>query len=289
MTPPSAPPPPEFPTLSHTRHLVEPGSKFKLASHDPAATGPFETEEEAGAELAKLRARVADLQDRFQQEDKRALLIVLQGFDGSGKDEVIGKFLNACNPAGVRVHNFKKPSGEEAAHDFLWRFHQQTPALGMIQVFDRSHYEGVIYPRVYDLVDDATFHERLESINDFERLLVREGTVVVKLFLHISKDEQAERVRERLTNPKKQGEFGVPDVKEREAWDGYDAAYEAMISATSTPWAPWHAIPADRKWYVAPAAGEIIVDVLDALGPQYPGLDEEALEEAGISGPDDVK
>src|SRR3712207_2989538 len=153
-----------------------------LPDIDSADTGGL-TEEQAKSELESLRERLADLQDRLFAEEERALLIVLQGMDGSGKDTVISRLLSACDPSGLRVHNFKKAAGEEAAHDFLWRFHQQTPPRGLIQVFDRSHYEEVIFPRVHDIFDEEQFADRLESINDFERMLHRERTVIVKFLL----------------------------------------------------------------------------------------------------------
>ncbi len=243
--------------------------RIDLAAIDTDDTGGLR-EEHAQGELAALRDKLADLQDRLFAEEERALLIVLQGMDGSGKDTVISKLLSACDPSGLRVHNFKKPAGEEAAHDFLWRFHQQTPAKGMVQVFDRSHYEEVIYPRVHDLIDEDLYRARLESINDFERMLVREGTTVLKFFLHISRDEQLEKFRERLERPDKYWKWSDNDIKERERWDEYQQAYEDAVNATSTPWAPWYVVPADRKWFRNWVVSRILVDTLQDMDPQYP-------------------
>jgi PPK2 family polyphosphate:nucleotide phosphotransferase len=278
----AAPPRPAGPGLSDARHRVDPGTRFDVDEHDTTDTGPFGSKEDAEADLAKQRERIADLQDRFMAEAERALLVVLQGFDGAGKDSVISHVISACDPSGVRVFNFKKPAGEEADHDFLWRFHHQAPALGMLHVFDRSHYEEVVAARVHDLVPEEVWRARYESINDFERMLVREGTVILKLFLHISKDAQADRVRERLDKREKQADFSAADVNEREKWDDYDRAYEDAVNATSTEWAPWHVIPADHRWYVRAAAAKLLADTLDALDPQYPKLDAEELEKAGI-------
>jgi PPK2 family polyphosphate:nucleotide phosphotransferase len=276
---------PTAPQLADTRHRLEPGARFDEDAHDTADTGPYGSEEQGAEALERLRERIGDLQARFLAEESRALLIVLQGFDGAGKDSVITHVASAFDPSGLRVYNFKKPSGEEEAHDFLWRFHQQTPARGMVHVFDRSHYEEVVAARVHDLVPEEQWRARYESINDFERILVREGTVILKFFLHISKDAQAERVRERLERREKQADFSAADVTERERWDEYDEAYEDAVNATSTAWAPWHVIPADHRWYVRTAVAQVIADCLDALDPQFPSLDEEELEEAGIDPP----
>ena len=190
--------------------------------------------------------------------------------------------MSAFDPGGCRVYTFKQASGEEAAHDFLWRFHLQTPARGMVHVFDRSSYEDVIAARVHGDVDEERCRARYASINDFEHLLVREGTVILKFFLHISKDEQAERVRERLERREKQADFSAADVNEREHWEDYDRAYEDALSATSTEWAPWYAIPADERAGARAAVARIVCETLLALDPQFPPLDEEELEEAGL-------
>src|SRR5215208_919701 len=268
--------------MSGPPHRVDPRERFSIGDHDTADTGPFRDEEAATEELERLRARIAELQGPFLAEEKRALLVVLQGIDGSGKDTVITRVMSAFDPSGCRVYAFKEAAGEEAAHDFLWRFHQQTPPRGMCHVFDRSYYEEVVAKHVHDEIDEDVWHARYESINDFEHLLVREGTVVLKFFLHISKDAQGDRVRERLERRDKQADFSAADVNEREHWDDYDRAYEDAVNATSTEWAPWFAIPADAKWHVRAAVATVIASALEALDPQFPELDEDELEEAGL-------
>lgn len=269
-------------------HRLEPGERFSIADHDTGSTGSYAFDEERGdRRLAELVERLADLQDRFAAEASHALLVILQGFDGAGKDSVIKHVIGAMDPAAVHVFSFNKPVGDEAAHDFLWRFHQHTPALGAVHVFDRSHYEEVISARVHDIVDAEATDERYASINDLERILVRDGTVVAKFFLHVSKDRQADRVEERLQHRAKHHEFSAADVQDRERWDDYDAAYEAAINATSTELAPWHVVPADHRWYVRIAVAEALVRILEDLDPQYPPLDRAELEEAGID-PADV-
>jgi PPK2 family polyphosphate:nucleotide phosphotransferase len=274
--------PPTTQAVDPARHRIAPGDRFDIASHDTSSTGPYGSEEEADRRLAELLDRLADLQARFSAADEHALLLVLQGFDGSGKDHVIKHVMRACDPAEVHVFNFNKPVGSEADHDFLWRFHQQTPAKGRIHVFDRSYYEEVISARVHGIVDEDECRSRSDSIADLERILVREGTVIVKLFLHVSKDCQAERVLERLRDPSKQHEFAAADVQDRELWGEYDRAYEDVLNTTSTDRAPWHAIPADHRWYARTAAAEILVAALEELDPQYPPLDEDEVREAGL-------
>jgi PPK2 family polyphosphate:nucleotide phosphotransferase len=281
----SAPPPPASPAPADSPYRIAPGSVFEVRASDTSDTGAVGTEEEAEAELERLRERIHDLQDRLSAEATRGLLVVLQGFDGAGKDNVITRVASACDPAGLRVYHFKPPSGEEAAHDFLWRYHQHTPSHGMVHVFDRSHYEQVVASRVQDEIDEEVLRARYESINDFERLLVREEIHVLKFFLHISKDAQAERVEERLRKREKHVDFAANDVTERERWDAYDEAYEDAVNATSTEWAPWFVIPADHRWAMRVAVAGVLAGTFAALDPQYPELDEEELEEAGIEAP----
>ncbi len=280
-----APPPPASPAPVDSPYRVAPGSTFEVRAHDSTDTGVVDTKEEADEELERLRERIADLQDRFAAEAFNGLLIVLQGFDGAGKDNVVSRVASACDPAGLRVYHFKPPSGEEATHDFLWRYHQHTPAKGMVHVFDRSHYEQVVASRIHDEIDEEVLRARYESINDFERMLVREGIFVLKFFLHISKEAQAERVEERLRRREKQVDFAANDVTERERWDAYDEAYEDAVNATSTEWAPWFVIPADHRWAMRVAVAGVLAETLEALDPQYPGLDEQELEEAGVEAP----
>lgn len=264
------------------QHRADPGADFKIAAHDTAATGAYASEEEAAEALAGCVERIRELSDRFSAQGSHALLVILQGFDGAGKDTVITNVMTAIDPSALHVFSFNKPVGDEADHDFLWRFHQQTPARGRVHVFDRSYYEEVLSARVHGMVDYDEAHERYASINDFERILARENTIILKVFLHVSKDTQAERVRERLLQRDKQHEFAAADVKDRELWPEYDQAYENAINATSTDDAPWHVVPADHRWYARVAVAEILEAALADLDPQYPPLDEDEVSEAGL-------
>jgi PPK2 family polyphosphate:nucleotide phosphotransferase len=271
------------PVPGESRHRIEPGTGFRIADHDTGDTAPYDSDEDrATADLERLKGQIADLQDRFAAEESRALLIVLQGFDGAGKDSVITHVMSAIDPANMHVFDFNQPVGDEVHHDFLWRFHQQTPARGRVHVFDRSYYEEVVSARVHGIVDAEQCRLRYESINDFERILARDGTVILKFFLHVSKDVQADRVLERLQQRDKQAEFSAADVKDRDLWDDYDRAYEETVNATTAEHAPWYAIPADHRWYAQVAVAEALCSTLDGLDPQYPELDDEELEKAGI-------
>jgi PPK2 family polyphosphate:nucleotide phosphotransferase len=278
------------PAGAAARHRVVAGQRFRLADHATDDTGDYgpDGEDRAAARLEELRDRISDLHDRFAAQASHALLVVLQGFDGAGKDSVITHVVSAIDPAELHVFSFNKPVGEEAEHDFLWRFHQQTPARGKVHVFDRSHYEEVIAARVHDDIDDGECAIRYESIHDFERILCRENTIILKFFLRISKDTQADRVRERLEDPAKKHEFGAADVLERENWDAFEEAYEDAVNATSTEDAPWYVVPGDHRWYSRVTVAEIIAATLEQLDPQFPALDREELEEAGLD-PDDPK
>ena len=269
------------PVYSHYR--VGPGLPVSLADQDPADTNGYDDADQARAELAQLVARIADLQARLYAEEQRSLLVVLQGIDAAGKDSSVAHVFRGTNPQGVRVYTFKEPSNEELAHDFLWRYHQHTPGKGMIHVFNRSHYEDVLVVRVKQLVEEQRWRSRYDSINDFERMLAREGTTIVKFFLHISKEAQLERFRERLEREDKHYKFSANDVRERRNWDAYQEAYEDALRCTSTEWAPWYMIPSDHKWYRNLVVARIVCATLDAMDPQWPETDEEledyALEE----------
>jgi PPK2 family polyphosphate:nucleotide phosphotransferase len=269
------------------RHRVAPGERFSIAEHDTSDTGPYASEDEATKAIEDLLGRLNALQDRFAAQASHALLVVLQGFDGAGKDSVITNVMAAIDPAILHVYSFNKPVGSESEHDFLWRFHAQAPARGFVHVFDRSYYEEVISARVHEVVDADTATTRYASIQDFERILTRDDTIIVKVFLHVSKDKQAERVDERLTKPDKFHEFSAADIADRELWPQYDEAYEDAINATTTDQAPWHAVPSDHRWYSRTAVAEILVATLEALDPQYPPLDEDEVREAGLD-PDEL-
>lgn len=236
-----------------------------------------EDEKEAGKDerLPALRLEIERLQQRLYAEDARALLVVLQGTDTSGKDGTIRHVLAGVTPSGTRVAAFKVPSDEERAHDFLWRIHAECPARGQIGVFNRSHYEDVVAARVRAVVDEPTCRRRFRHINEFERMLVEEGTTVVKCFLHLSKDEQRDRLQARLDDPEKRWKFRAGDLEDRQLWDGYQDAYEDAIRETSTPWAPWYVVPADRKWQRNLVVAQIVAAALRRMDPQIPAVAEE--------------
>jgi PPK2 family polyphosphate:nucleotide phosphotransferase len=261
----------EAPQLADfARYRVEPGESFSLAEHDPADTGGLGGPDDVESEYDALRERIAGLQERLHAEEERSLLIVLQGIDAAGKDGTVKHVLRGTNPSGVTVRSFKEPSSEEGAHDFLWRYHHATPADGMIGVFNRSHYEDVLVVRVKDLAPEELWRSRYDSINDFERMLVREGTTILKFLLHISKEEQLEKFRERLARPDKYFKWSDNDIKERKRWDDYQQAYEDAVNATSTAWAPWYVVPADNRWYRNYVIARILAGTLERMDPRYP-------------------
>lgn len=270
---------------AYARYRVEPGERIRLRDYETDDTDGY-ARADAEAELASLVERIAELQMRLYAEDARSVLVVLQGIDAAGKDSTVRHVFSGTNPQGVRVYTFKEPTSEEAAHDFLWRYHSDAPADGMIHVFNRSHYEDVLVVRVKGLAPEELWRSRYDSINDFERMLVREGTVIVKFFLHISKDAQLERFRERLRRPDKHYKFSANDVRERRHWDSYASAYEDAVNLTSTPWAPWHVVPADHKWFRNLVVARIVAATLETMDPQWPENDPEvegfALEELGV-------
>jgi len=252
------------------RYRIEPDEHFSLADHDPADANGMAGPEEVEREYDELQERIVDFQERLYAEERRSLLVVLQGIDAAGKDGTVKHVLRGTNPAGVRVYSFKEPSNDELAHDFLWRYHHATPADGMIHVFNRSHYEDVLVVRVKDLAPEKLWRSRFDSINDFERMLVREGTTIVKFLLHISKEAQLEKFRERLERPDKYWKWSSKDMKERERWDEYQQAYEEAVSATSTPWAPWYVVPADHRWFRNYVIARVLAGTLQAMDPRYP-------------------
>jgi PPK2 family polyphosphate:nucleotide phosphotransferase len=258
------------------RWRVKPGAKVELAEIDPRDTaGAPGDKEEAQGLLSEANERLAGLQERLYAEDGQSLLVVLQAMDAGGKDGTIKHVFNGVNPQGVQVTSFKAPTDEELAHDFLWRVHQRTPAKGTIGIFNRSHYEDVLVVRVHDLVPEKVWKGRYELINAFEAGLAAAGTRIVKLFLHISKDEQAERFRDRLEDPSKNWKFRTGDLKERERWGDYMDAFEEAIGRTSTAVAPWYVVPADRKWMRNWVVSRILIETLEDMDPKYPPPEED--------------
>ncbi len=262
---------------------VPPGTGLDLRAIDTRATPGFDGDKEDSIPLLhERRGRLAELQDLLYAHGQHRLLVLLQAMDTGGKDGTIRHVFRDVDPIGVHMRSFKKPSTRELAHDYLWRVHSQVPGDGELVVFNRSHYEDVLVVRVHGLVDDERAERRFGHIRDFERLLVDEGTTIVKLFLHISKDEQAERLQARLDEPDKRWKFSKADLAEREHWDGYQRVYQEAIAATSTEDAPWYVVPADRKWYRNLAIATILVETLEGLEMTYPqpedGLDDIVVE-----------
>ncbi len=252
-----------------SRLAVEPGRKVHLEDLDTSATHGYD-KPDALKTTAEQLARLGALQDRFWAEAKRSVLVVLQGIDAAGKDGTINKVMEAFNPQGCPVTSFKVPSAEELAHDYLWRVHKAVPRKGEIGIFNRSHYEDVLVVRVHDLVPKAVWSKRYDQINAFERHLADNGTTIVKFFLSISKDEQRERFQARYDDPTKRWKFSLGDLEERKRWDDYQKAFDDVLSKTSTAWAPWYVIPADRKWFRDIAVSTILADTLAELEPAYP-------------------
>ena len=269
----SPPPQPDYP-----RYRVDPGSPIRRADVSTADTEGYAAKRDVKGELSAHRARIAELQARLFAEQRRSLLIVLQAMDTGGKDGAIKHVFRGVNPQGCRVWSFKAPSTDESAHDFLWRYHLRTPSRGMITIFNRSHYEDVLVVRVKNLVPEAVWRDRYDTICDFERTLARENVVVLKFFLHISKDEQKRRLQARLDDASKHWKFSYNDLKERAFWDDYQGAFEDAVNATSTPFGPWYVVPANKKWYRNLVIARTIADTLEAMDPQFPpaerGLDE---------------
>jgi PPK2 family polyphosphate:nucleotide phosphotransferase len=256
------------------RYRVKPGSQIDLGQWDPRDRSAFDgTKKEARRRLRDLNDQLEDLQELLYAEGKQKLLLVLQAMDTGGKDGTIRHVFQGVDPVGVRVANFRKPSAEELSHDYLWRVHQHTPARGEIVIFNRSHYEDVLVVRVHNLVPPQIWGRRYDHINAFERLLADEGTTILKFYLHISKDEQKERFQDRLDEPDKRWKFNPGDLEERKLWPDYMQAYEAVLSRTSTEWAPWFIVPADRKWYRNLVVASVLVEALEGLGMAHPQPD----------------
>jgi PPK2 family polyphosphate:nucleotide phosphotransferase len=255
---------------------VTPGSKPDLDSIDSNGTPGFEGDKAAGRDrLKELRSELSEFQERLWAESKRSLLIVLQALDAGGKDGVIRKVMTAFNPQGTRVAPFGVPTEEELRHDYLWRVHAQTPGKGRIGVFNRSHYEDVLVVRVMELAPDAVWRERYDQINAFEAHLAANSTTIVKLLLHISRDEQRRRFQKRLDNPEKHWKWSSGDLETRAKWADYQAAYTDALARCSTADAPWFVIPADTKWYRDLAVAEILAETARAMDPQWPEPQED--------------
>lgn len=252
------------------RFRIAPGAHSKLQELDPAFTGGQEDKKAAETETAECQQKLRALQDLLYAEGRHSLLICLQAMDTGGKDGTVNHVLGAMNPQGCRVAHFREPSAEEAAHDFLWRYHAAAPVRGEVVIFNRSHYEAVLIERVHALVPKPVWSKRYDAINAFEQALTDNGTRILKFFLHISKEEQLRRFKERLDDPSKQWKISESDYTERNYWDAYEDAYEDALARCSTAHAPWYAIPADHKWFRNLAVARIVVQELEVLKMSYP-------------------
>ena len=250
--------------------MVEPESKVRLEKIDPSQTGKHESHDKARGEIEQNLERLRKAQYLLYADAGQSLLIVLQGLDAAGKDGVIQHLFSGVNPLGVKAVRFNPPSPEELAHDFLWRVHAHAPAKGEIVIFNRSHYEDVLVARVHKLVAKAVWSKRFDLIDGFEKLLYRNGTRILKFYLHISPEEQLERFKQRLDDPLRHWKISESDYSERELWPKYVSAYEEALSLTSTDYAPWFIIPSNHKWFRNLAISQIVVDALDGMKLKLP-------------------
>ena len=273
------------------RFRIDKPDKFRLSKHDPAECyGLTADKKEAKAMLGEGIERLSELQQRLYAEDRWSVLIVLQAMDAAGKDCIIKHVMSGINPQGCEVHSFKQPSAEELQHDFLWRVAQRLPTNGRIGIFNRSHYEEVLTVRVHEellarqkmpkqLIGKDIWQQRFEDIRAFERHLARNGTLILKFFLNVSREEQRRRFLDRIDEPAKRWKFSMNDVAERKLWDKYMVAFEDMIRNTSTPEAPWFVVPADHKWFARMVVSGAIVQEMQALDLDYPKVEGNALKE----------
>ena len=251
-------------------HRIEPGTKVRLKKLDTSASGDFKNSDEAAPVLEKHRDRLEKLQEILYAGSEHGMLIVLQGMDTAGKDGTIRSIFSGINPQGCSVQSFKVPTPLETKHDFLWRAHAAVPPRGMIGIFNRSHYEDVLSPRVHGAISGKLAKQRFEEINNFEEMLAGNGITILKFFLHISPEEQTKRLRSRIDTPDKHWKLSAGDFAERKFWPQYQQAYEEIFQHTSTKHAPWFVIPADHKWYRNVAISGILAGTLDGLNLKYP-------------------
>ena len=276
--------------MKHSHFIVPPSTKILLRDYDPEFTGDYKTQEDASVKLREDIERLAKYQDLLYAQNTYALLVVLQAMDTAGKDGAIRHVMSGVNPQGTQVHSFKAPSAEELDHDFLWRSMKALPERGRIGIFNRSYYEEVLVVRVHKEILDVqklphsaqgkgTWKHRFEEINHFEKYLVRNGIVILKFFLNLSKEEQKRRLIARIDLPEKNWKFSLADAKERVLWDKYMAAFEDALNHTSTEWAPWYIVPADNKWYTRTVIADVIIEKLKSLKLSYPEVSEEQLRD----------
>jgi PPK2 family polyphosphate:nucleotide phosphotransferase len=274
---------PSFESLAQ-HYRVTSGERFRLDRFDPGDTRGLELKHRADALIQESIAQMAELQERLYAQDRWAVLLIFQALDAAGKDSVIKHVMSGVNPQGCDVHSFKAPSHEELDHDFLWRTTRRLPRRGHIGIFNRSYYEEVLVVRVHpellakqqlpqELVSKEIWSERYQDINHLEHYLSRQGVVIRKFFLHVSRDEQKKRFLKRLDEPEKNWKFSLADVHEREHFDDYMRAYDDAIRATATPWAPWFVVPADHKWFTRLVVASAVVDTLESMRPAFPTVD----------------
>lgn len=278
--------------------LVKPATKVNLDNYDTKYTSVFKNKDEAKEKLVKDIIRLSEMQDMLYAQDKYSLLIIFQAMDAAGKDGTIKHVMSGINPQGCEVASFKSPSQEELDHDYLWRISKALPQRGMIKIFNRSHYEEVLVTRVHpeyilaqnipgistiDEIDNTFWEKRFEQINNFEKHLDENGTKIIKFFLHISKDEQKARFLKRIDHPEKNWKFSAADVTERKYWHEYMRAYEDAMAATSTQHAPWFIIPADNKWFMRSAVGDIITGIMQTMDLSYPKLNYDKLSDLKVA------
>jgi PPK2 family polyphosphate:nucleotide phosphotransferase len=255
--------------------MVKPGEKVDLDKWDPDDRKAFRGDkDQAQVKIQQLDRQLDALQELLYAEHKHKVLVVLQAMDTAGKDGVIQKVFEGVNPQGVRVAIFKQPTPLELDHDYLWRVHQELPAKGQLVIFNRSHYEDVLVVRVHNLVPPGVWEKRYDQINEFERMLVEEGTTILKFYLHIDEDEQKKRLQARLDDPDKRWKFNKDDIQERSLWPLYIKAYDAVLTKTSTEWAPWYIVPSNSKWYRNLVVAQILVDAFVKLKMTYPVIKE---------------
>ena len=272
--------------MSRADFIATPGKRIRLADWDTASTGKYDKPEDAADKLAKDIRRLGKWQEKLYAQNTHALLLILQGMDTSGKDGIIRHVMAGVNPQGTQVFSFKKPSPEELDHDYLWRSAKALPERGRIGIFNRSYYEEVLVVRVHpellaaeqlgrEVPEKKIWKRRFKEMRNFEKYLVHNGIRVLKIFLHISKEEQKRRLLSRIDDPQKNWKFSLGDVTERQHWDAYQHAFESALTHTSTKWAPWYIIPADHKWFARVAVADLVVRTLKSLKPDYPELDDE--------------
>ncbi len=267
-------------------YRVSDGTGFRLRDYSPDDTRNLKLKHDADELIRETIERMADLQERLYAQDRWSVLLIFQALDAAGKDSVIKHVMSGLNPQGCEVHSFKGPSHEELDHDFFWRTTRMLPRRGHIGIFNRSYYEEVLVVRVHPeflarqqlpqgLVSKKIWDERYEDINNFERYLTRQGTIVRKFYLHVSREEQKKRFLKRLDEPEKNWKFSVADVHEREHFDAYMDAYDDAIKATATSWAPWYVVPADHKWFTRLVVASAVIETLESLNPAFPTLDAD--------------